>query len=281
MQSTPLPSVLSGVYCLLFWSLCFASLFAVRKQARVAMGFITAITLLSGFSVFLIILCEHRLPLFGPFESGIYIIFLSILMEIVAQRNHAAEDGDRLQGIEHGAVSSIQCRTLAGSTLFCLGLMGLILPHPKEFNGDFFMYGNVWVNLFFNLRLVATAIFGRAAVMFLVGAWTKDDPLPHQKMSNRHNRNHHVRDFFFIRARNLLLIGLVTFFCSEWSGSWWCLNWLGDSWRWNKIFFKAAMVFILVMLACHLPPTLAKSSKSRAVFGSLPVFFLIWMIFYH
>ncbi len=289
MPSTPLPFLLSGAYALSLWSLCFASLFAARRQVRVAMGFIWAVTVLSGLSVLLIIICEHRLPLFGPFESGIYIILLSMLMEIVSQRNHAAQDGEEngFQGGEHGAMNAIRCLTSVGTALFCLGLMGLMLPHPKAFNGDFFMYGSVWVNLFFNLRLVATAIWGRAAVMFLVGAWVKDfnlSSIGHAAFSeseNRYKKRHDVRDLFFTRARNLLLMGLVIFLCSEWSGSWWCLNWLGDSWRWNQVFFKAAMVFILVMLACHLPPSLAKSSKIKAIFGALPMLFLLWIIFYH
>ena len=49
------------------------------------------------------------------------------------------------------------------------------------------------------------------------------------------------------RARNFLLTGVVIYLAGEWSGSLWCLNWLGDTWRWSGGFFKSAVVFLLVI----------------------------------
>lgn len=331
MSSTPLSFLLPGIYSLSLWSLCFAFLFSLRREVVSAVKMFGAVTLMSGISAFLIIIVEYRLPLFGPFESGMYILFIFLLMELVFQwampslsssPSPMPRSRPRQRSISRSIPISFQKplidvsregrnpinpkqRTAVGSALFGLFIMALILPHPKAFNGDFFMYGNVWVNLFFNLRLVATALFCRAAMMFLIGAsvswrWTDDDkPLPksllgrepgdadHPKISTptpRYCPNSpmdNAQNFFFKKARGLLLIALAFFLCSEWAGSWWCLNWLGDSWRWSQVFFKAAMVFILVMAACHLPPVLAKSPSMKGIFGAFPALYLLWMIFYH
>jgi hypothetical protein len=151
------------------------------------------------------------------------------------------------------------------------------IDKPIEFNDDFYMYGNIWVNSFFNLRLMAAAFFIHGAILLNAAAWKRPDKMPKDAVTDHKCRQKKI----FYRARNILLTGIVIYLASEWSGSLWCLNWLGDSWRWSKGFFKAAIIFLLVMTSFHLPPSLSNSPRARAIIGSCPALFIIWMIFVH
>jgi hypothetical protein len=78
-------------------------------------------------------------------------------------------------------------------------------------------------------------------------------------------------------------VGTCIYLSGEWSGSLWCLNWLGDSWQWSRGFFRASLLFLLVMAACHLPAP--KKGVLNPVFkgisGALPGIFGLYMIFFY
>lgn len=215
--------------------------------------------LFSLTGVIIIIILEHRLPLFGSFESVLYISFILSIFESFPEKELSAS-----------REKSISMH------LYIMILIILLfqINKPMKFNHDFFMYGNIWVNIFFNLRLTAAAFFIYAAILFCNGAW------------NSSSNSRAEKDYLMRKGRNLLLTGVTIYLASEWAGSIWCLDWLGDSWRWSKGFFKASIVFLLVMTSLHLPPFLRHpffkhGETTKAIFGSLPGIFMLWMIFHH
>lgn len=263
------------------------------KKSRPGKIALFAGTLTCGAVIVLLVVTEHRPPLFGAFESTIYIIFILCLFELIFFRS-----------VHMAAIKHTSAIFTSGIILMILSLQ---ITTPKQFNHDFFMYENLWVNLFFNLRLAAAAFFIRAAIFFNLAAWTcPDKNLINAGTAESLSRNRFfylvsgntcfekfanniftpdisrtVQKAIMYMARNFLLLGVVVYLASEWSGSFWCLNWLGDTWRWSGGFFKASIIFLLVMSVFHLPPSLAKSIKIRAVIGSGPAIFIAWMIFYH
>ena len=275
--------------------------FVVKKKEAIVTPILFSCMILTGAGVMALIITEHRLPLYGAFEATIYLIFVLTLMEILFRGKKALPT---------------QMNTCGGTALISLCLLLCHCTQPKIFNPDFFMYGNPWTNLFFNLRLTAAALFIRGMLFYQVGLWIthnsfnpkrtdrENTPIalgrknatqkavlpsfidnPHHSLSSTKEDLNETRKFkqniLFSSARHMLLVGLAIFLCSEWSGSWWCLNWLGDSWRWSGGFFKAAIVFMLVMLTCHLPPSLSRNIRVKAMTGSLPALFLLWTVFYH
>lgn len=237
-------------------------LLLVRKRAwaRAAM---TLGTVIAGMGIVILITTQHRLPVYGAFESAFYILFIVSLLEILSTR---CTDALNLQK----KISLFTCITI-------VVILMMEINKPIEFNNDFYMYGNIWVNFFFNFRLVSAAFFIHGAILLNAVAWEQPDKMPENETAQCKSRQKKV----FYRARSILLTGIVIYLASEWSGSLWCLNWLGDSWRWSKGFFKAAIIFLLVMTGFHLPSSLSNSHGTRAIIGSCPALFIIWMIFVH
>lgn len=285
--------MLSILYYVLTALFFLGFLFMLMNKNRLGNIALFAGALTCGVGIVLLVVTEHRPPLLGAFESTIYIFFILCLLELISFRS----------------VYIMAFKPKTG--IFTCGVMVIILAlqitTPKQFNHDFFMYENLWVNLFFNLRLVAAAFFIRAAILFNLAAWAcPDKHLMDASTAGFHFRTpgfysvsgngcfekfHHngvtppnskaLQKNTLYMARNFLLLGVAVYLVSEWSGSFWCLNWLGDTWRWSGGFFKASLIFLLVMAVFHLPPSMAKLIKIRAVIGSGPAMVITWMIFYH
>ena len=293
------PTALELLYYLLITASGVLLAAAWRNSQPLAQALIWGMLLLTGTVMVWLILTARRLPLYGPFEASVYLIFLTALLECL-NGSPFAKAGNATRDLPPCFTGQAKCGTPPLLiALFWLALLFLNLFQEKSFNPDFFMYANPWVNLFFNLRLTATAFFCRGALLYLGGAW----PQSILNGQNAHNKNTPSDSDkkapgghtdctssqalppynapAFQSARTMILTGLVLFLCSEWAGSWWCLNWFGDSWRWSRNFFKAAMVFMVVMLSCHLPPWVARHPRIKAVTGTLPALFLLWIIFHH
>jgi hypothetical protein len=228
---------------IIFWTMFLVFLgeliFLLLKKERMAKWAWTLGTLTCLAGVLFIVFTTKRLPLFGPFEACFYIVLVMALLA-------------RPYGANISLINSI----------VILAILALQIKNPMAVNSDYYMYDNVWVMLFFNLRLLSAGFFVHAAVLYLSHLFEGSDEL-------------------LKYARYQTLIGAVIYLCSEWSGSLWCLNWLGDSWRWSNGFFKASLLFLLVMLICHLPPFQGKNRFLRPLLGTLPGIFALWMIFYH
>lgn len=187
-----------------------------------------------------------RPPLYGTFEGGVTIAFcMGILSRLFGKSRDLPGHFFRINSLVLLAVLLLQ------------GVRSI------ELNSNYYMYDSLLVVLFFNLRLVATAFLAHAASQFLA------------TLKARH------ADILFQGGRNSLLAGTCLFLVSEWCGSLWALNWLGDAWLWNRGFFKAAILFLLVMTACHLPGPIFKQRACRAFLGALPGTFAVWMTFYY
>jgi len=213
-----------------------------------------------GAGVTWLMFSEQRLPLFGALESVMYVSFVLTLLANFTLPRVEAVCKQRLTLVTHGVI--------------CL-LLAVQATRPMAFNADFFMYDNLWVNLFFNLRLNAAGVLIWAAILFIVGVWfceAKDA----KKTSGRA-----TSDRLIHQGRNFLLAGIVVYLMSEWSGSLWCLNWLGETWQWSRGFLKAAIIFLLAMIASHLPISMGGLPRAKALFGICPGIYIFFMLFQH
>ncbi|MCP4719303.1 MAG: hypothetical protein GY860_07575 [Desulfobacteraceae bacterium] len=215
------------------------------KKQRIYSLFVNLRILTCLTGILFIVFSLGRPPLFGPFEAAVYIIFVMGILTLVFQKN---------QGYQPGL-------SLFNSLLVLIILLSQ-LGKPMALNEDYFMYGNFWVNLFFNFRLLAAAFLAHGASQYLGHIFGKENILS-------------------TAGRNTLLAGASLYLVSEWAGSLWCLNWLGDSWQWSKGFFKASLLFLLIMAVCHLPTGLTRNKVVQGISGTLPGLFILWMIFYH
>jgi hypothetical protein len=229
-----------------------------------AAGYLKALGIgICTFSVLVIVFTAKRPPLFGPFEAGSYIILILLLLS-------AGNKTDTFSLI---------------NAVVILVILALQFAHPLGMNEDYYMYGNVWVVLFFNLRLTAAGLFVHGAVLHLSHFF---EPAGQTKTSEAGTGESRAAQTspsdtgaVLKQARVRTLTGAVVYLCSEWSGSLWCLNWFGDSWQWSNGFFKASLLFLLVMLTCHLPPVPGRNRLLRTILGSCPGVFALWMIFFH
>jgi hypothetical protein len=215
------------------------------------------------FSVLFIVFTAKRPPLFGPFEAGSYIILILLLLSAGNRRNTFF---------------------LINASVI-LGILALQFAHPLGMNEDYYMYNNIWVILFFNLRLTAAGFFVHGAVLHLSYFFESPDQAKTSEAGTSEAGATKTipadTGAVLKQARVRTLTGAVVYLCSEWSGSLWCLNWFGDSWQWSNGFFKASLLFLLVMLTCHLPPVPGRKRLFRTILGSCPGIFALWMIFFH
>ncbi len=207
-------------------------IFILLKKVRIAEVFSILGVLVCFAGLIHILLIAERLPLFGAFEASFYIVFVLAL----------------LKKISRGKVIPLVF------PIIILLILAFQMGKPIVLNDDYYMYDNIWVMLFFNLRLLAAAFFVHAMALYI--SCSKS-------------------------ARLYQLGGIFIYLVSEWAGSIWCLNWFGESWLWSHGFFKASIVFLLVMLACHMPSVLENNKLFRTIIGSLPACFILWMIFFH
>jgi hypothetical protein len=187
-----------------------------------------------------------RPPLYGPFEVFQAIAFIFALLYVCFDRAPA---------------SPLRTPWPVCSLLFLLVLLDTLRLNP-----DYCQYDNLWVILFFVLRLTAMGILLFAAFSFF--------------SSLAGGRKPAERDIFLHRGRNFLILGAAVFLAGEYSGSYWCLNGWGDAWLWNHRFFLSALMFFLSMLACHLPADWLQSGRRRAWMGAVPLTLLI-VLFIH
>jgi hypothetical protein len=217
------------------------------KQDRIYSLFLHLRILTCFFGILFIGFSVGRPPLFGPFEASIYIVCVMGILAWIFQKN-----------------ASHQSRFSLFNSLGALMILLIQWNKPMALNDDYFMYGNLWVNIFFNFRLLTAAFLAHGASQYLAHILERQDA-----------------EMLVMGGRNTLLAGACLYLVSEWAGSLWCLNWFGDSWQWSRGFFKASILFLLIMAVCHLPPGLTRNKIARGITGTLPGIFILWMIFYH
>lgn len=220
------------------------SVFALLKRRFLSITFLIpafASSVLGSVSVFVI---SGHLPVSGDFEKYqhivMFMLLISLLQHVIFSR----------KGFENSI-----------SGVFALLFLLLILPSEKSVSDDYLIYSRLDVVLFFQLRMLSIAFFSYAVSQYI-------HALFHAKHTEIYRES--VRT-----ARNLTLLGAAVFLCGEFFGSIWSLNGWGDPWRWSKSFFLAGSMFLLSMLAAHIP---ASYVKNRNVFVSLSAIPLIVII---
>lgn len=238
------------LYLLITGSLIVALGAALKQKWLIGYLVSTISTSLALFVYVLICVRAHRPPLFGIFESGITIV---LVMNLLAFLNdyHVLRAG----GLSRPKLSP----SVWGANLALLLLMAF---SQKTLNADFYMYDVLSVVIFFHFRIIAFSLFFYATVISWFRFFNKQ--MGYQRLSI-----------------NFLLAGSVIFLISELSGSWWCLNWWGDTWHWSKGFFKSACVFMAVMLVCHLPPGWFVSKITNTLVRSIPAAITLWVMTVH
>ncbi len=235
----------AGFKILLFFSTARLVFILLRKEAMAAMFNHTGI-FISFAGLVYIAFKAGRPPLSGAFEACFYITFILSLLELIFPKKTHIET------------------SIAGSMVILLVLV-LQSGNQMALNNDYYMYDSIWVVLFFNMRLLSGAFF----LYFMVLNIT--DFFIHSSKDEKLSRYSKV----------FLLAGIFIYLVSEWAGSVWCLNWFGDSWRWSHGFFKAAILFLLAMLLCHMPKAMEKNRLVKLILGSLPGCFSLAMISFH
>jgi hypothetical protein len=206
------------------------SLFQERLLGMIAY----LIALLShAFNIVLIICIANRLPLYGPFESIMYISFLASVFGI---RYYFERNKFKLAQL---------------TTISIFLLMSLLIFYPVKLNYDYFMYDNIWVILFFQLRLMAMSCFLYALIYYIAAL--------------RLTNSEQIQLCQY--GRLLLLLGSGLFLGGEFAGTIWCFNGWADVWRWSKGFYRSASIFLLIMLVFHLPVKWRSDYKKRILLG--------------
>ena len=210
--------------------------------------FLTSLTTLS-----LISFKAGRPPIYGHFEI---IIQISLMLSVFA-----------LWQLHSSGNRSTVPATVAGAWMVSLLLLGILYFYPKTINSDFYMYNRAVVLAFFNFRISAAAFFLMAGIQICAGLFSA-------------GRTEAVAKPLQL-GRELLLLGTICFLVSECAGSFWCLQWWGDSWHWSKGFLKAACAFMGVMLTFHIPANWRLAKPLWTVAGCVPGLGSLWLLLLH
>ncbi len=243
------------LFILMFFLFLSGLFFMILNKRKIADCFNISGILASSAGIIYIFIIAKRPPLFGPFEASFYIVFIIGLLSMTY----------------HYQYYQILVKTKFSMVSLIIILLILTLQSGQSIslNDDYFMYDNFWVIVFFNFRLLSAGIFTCAMIFY----WAY--------FFQGRTRGRIQNDLLLKPAGFLLLAGTCIYLTSEFAGSLWCLNWFGESWRWSNGFFKSSMVFLLVMLLCHLPGKLGENRFLTTILGSLPGCFILWMIFFH
>lgn len=226
-----------------FWAfLVLAALTAVSARCNRAL-LAKSTGVLALFSGLILIggICAQtgRPPLSGAYESFSFMALLLSGLALASQ--FGKETSPLLAAITWGAVTLL------------LALLGII---PRQVFPDWFIYQFPWTRIFFMCRVCAMALLFYSSLTAL--SW------PGGSVENETRRG------LVTRARRFLILGTALFLVGEVSGFYWCLNWRGDYWLWNRNFLESTMIFLLASAALHLPPKLAASPRALRVAYSLP-----------
>jgi len=199
-----------------------------------------------GFSYIGIYLYSGHLPTSGSFEKLQNIVFILILI---------------------GSYFTIRSLNKNENFLFwflALFFQTFVLLDGFEITSYFFMYDNIWVILFFQLRIISIALFTYALSSYITVLFLESN----------------LKEQMSKRGRNFTLLGAIVFLSGEFSGSYWALLGWGDPWRWSKGFFLASAMFLLSMAVSHLPSKISSNLKFKALISaSLLVLILLIFIF--
>ncbi|GAA4875998.1 hypothetical protein [Ferrimonas pelagia] len=110
-----------------------------------------------------------------------------------------------------------------------------VVPHSS----DNIMLTYLWAHLFFVSRPLAVGFA-------LISAWGL-----YLTATVRHRRLQEISEIYALLAGTLFLGGEI-------AGAWWAFEGWGRSWGWSDNFMFSAMVYLMLILAFHLPRTVLR-----------------------
>ncbi len=150
--------------------------------------------------------------------------------------------------------------------VFTLALMAFAMRGNMTVSDDYLIYGRWDVMLFFYCRKIAIALFV-LSVSEYVNLLILNKETKNLKLSYR-------------LGRNLTLLGGAFLIAGELSGSIWALYGWGDPWRWSGGFFISGAMFILSMLALHIPPKWTKLYHNTLLLSAAPLLVILILYIY-
>lgn len=215
---------------------------SLRKNTTACQFLGIAVSSLLCFEFLALSLFCRRLPLYGGLEALPSIaLFPALCATILSVRRQARHYVPIFWGMS------------------CV-LLALPLLLGSSLNPDFFMYGFFYTQAFFFCRLLSMC-FLACAICWQLGLlfFGQDDPFAANHM---------------LSARAHLIASAAFFMAAELCGSIWCMYGWGDTLHWNSQFFMGYIMFICLMIPCHLPPTLARKLRLRALVSVVPMLFV-------
>jgi len=147
------------------------------KKSNLAHLFLILRTWTCFGGVIFIIFSLRRPPLFGSFEAMVYIVFIMGVLALAFYKNHGRPE-----------------YFLRINSLVVLLILLAQAGKPMALNEDYYMYSNIWVILFFNLRLTAAAFFAHGAAVYICITW----------------KSYYLRSFFSYEVRTTTFCDTAT-----------------------------------------------------------------------
>jgi hypothetical protein len=211
------------------------SFFQRRKAADL---FLLVSLVMGAFTLIGIVVVAGHVPVSGNFEKlqcvAFYILLTTWLHQVVFDV--------RIPGWNYSVL------------IAWLILVGVLFGR-MEVSDNYLIYSMPEVILFFQLRMAAIAMFAYGIAMHVGAFVTKAIP---SRMGAG-------------MGRNFSLIGAALFLGGEFFGSIWAMNGWGDPWRWSGGFFLAGAMFLLSMLAAHVPLKYRRNRVQNFILSTIPL----------
>ncbi|MDD3859754.1 MAG: hypothetical protein PHW83_06105 [Bacteroidales bacterium] len=233
-----------SLFCCTLFLLTVNVLLAVLKKRKINLIF-GCVTVLSAFvAVVNIYVQSGHLPMSGTFEKMQNMVFIIVLLGMIYEFVNRK-------------------RSINAPELWIIALIFQALAFFDEMKIDpmFYMYDNVFVSMFFQLRLISMAVLVFSVSMYLT--------------SFKLEKGSYEKSFMMHHAANFTLLGAILFIAGEFSGSMWAQLAYGDSWRWSKNFFTSGAMFLLALLGSHLAPSWIKNKNFQILFSIIPLLIII------
>lgn len=219
-----------------------ATLLGIRKYEILFQAIILGF---SFTSVVMMAITSGHLPVSGDFEKLQCMVFYILLFST----------------LNNIALSTTRIRFYS---FFSLIILAIPLLGELQTSEHYIIYDHFEVVLFFQLRTLSMAFFALSVTCSIEAFFAK-------QMNNSEQNLIHL-------ARNYGLLGAAAFLGGEFFGSLWALYGWGDPWRWSRGFFMAGAMFLLSMIAGHIPPAYLKNSNAKIILPAIP--FLIILVFF-
>lgn len=136
-----------------------------------------------------------------------------------------------------------------------LVLLALLSMVPEEFRHDTFMMSYLYAKAFFLSRPLSLGL-----TLFALGSapdilWGKGS----------------FKSLATAEAKQTAMLAALIFLGGEIAGCYWGFMGWGTTWRWSGNFLFSAMVFVLFMVALHVPRSVFTSAKAQAFALFLPL----------